>query len=224
MRYSKLFIIITLILCLFTACDSAPKSDNQVFEETRDSLINSILADSPLDLHFCLSDTLEFDAANTEKTLSNDAGNNSAIFETHDTLSSIDPGNLSEENRYQYSILSNYIENQLDLSAFEYKYEPLSAFSGEQVQLPLLMAEFPFHGSSDLEIYLKLLEDFPDYFEEIIEYEKLKKEAGEFMSENCYHTVIDFCKNFPTENPADHFLAKAFEKKLDNLFMEDELK
>lgn len=225
MRLNKLFLIIILIICFFTGCDSSSQQNpDEMFVNTRDSLINSILTDSPLDLHFCLSDTLELDAANTEKTLSNDTERDTAISEAHEELENIVPAELSEENRYQYSILSDYIENQLDLAVFEYKYEPLSAFSGEQVQLPLLMTEFPFHGSSDLEIYLKLLEDFPDYFEEIIEYERLKKEAGEFMSENCYHTVIDFCKNFPTENPADHFMAKAFEKKLDNLFMEDELK
>lgn len=224
-KSSILIILITFIICFFTACDSdTAKNPDVAFEETRDYLINSILTDNPLDLHFCLSDTLEFDSLDTDHSLSFSTGNSPALFEAKDALSSIDPEKLSEENRYQYEILSYYIENQLALSAFEYKYEPLSAFSGEQVQLPLLLSEFPFHGSADLEIYLKLLEDIPDYFTEIIEYEKSKKASGEFMSENCYHTVMEFCKSFPTENVNDHFLAKAFENKLENLYMEDGLK
>lgn len=227
MRFKKLIImLLALTAIFFSACHAdAPKSSNQAFEEVRDYLIDSILTSSPLDLHFCLSDTLEYDALNTEKVLRFDADNDSSeLNQAYEALSSIDPLSLSEENHYQYQVLLNYIENQQALSAFDYKYEPLSAFSGEQVQLPLLMAEFPFHGSSDVDIYLKLLEDFPNYFESIIEYERQKKEAGEFMSENCFSTVIEFCENFATEEPQDHFLAHSFANKLNNLSIKDEQK
>lgn len=218
-------LIFTLLLCFFTACSlSNEKSADKIFEESRDTLIDSILTDSPLDLHFFLKDTLEIDAKSNEKCLAFDSAENTSLNTAHESLISIDPLKLSEDNRRQYDILLYYIENQLTLSSFEYKYEPLSAFSGEHVQLPLLMSEFPFHGSSDLEIYFKLLEDFPVYFDEITKYEQTKKEAGEFMSLNCCASIIDFCKNFPSENVSEHFLAKAFERKLDNLYMKDELK
>ena len=224
-KKSVIAIIFTLVLCLFTACNSSAQKDaNALFEETRDSLINTILSDSPLDLHFCLSDTIEFDAENTQKTLTFSDGEENALQTAYESLLNIDSNELNKDNLYQYKVLTTYTKNQIALSTYDYKYEPLSAFSGEQVQIPLLLAEFPFHGSSDLDIYLKLLEDIPDYFNQLIEYEQQKKEAGEFMSENCFRTVVEFCKSFPLENASEHFLAKAFNNKLDNLYIKDELK
>lgn len=225
-KINAIAIILSLILVMFSACESnAPESANEIFESTKDSLIDSILTDSPLDLHFCLADTIEYDALTSEKVLSAETGNDSDILnQTHETLHTIATSELSDDNRYQYKILLNYIENQQALSAYDYKYEPLSAFSGEQVQLPLLMAEFPFRGSSDVDIYMKLLSDIPNYFQSIIEYETQKKADDEFMSENCYNTVVSFCLDFPTDDPADHFLAHSFSDKMENLSIDEEIK
>ena len=219
--------IIYLVIILSCSCSKEATTDaNVTFEETCDYITGSMLASSPLDLHFCLSDTLEYDRLTTEKYLGNISStpveeNENFYSQALSLIESTDTDKLSSDNLYRYKSISSYLNNQLKLSQYDYKYEPLSVYSGEHVQLPLLLTEFEICDENDLEIYFKLLTDFQRYFEDIVKYEKAKNAAGEFMSENNLLSVIDFCNKFPTETASEHFLALSFNEKIQSLNLDD---
>lgn len=221
--------ILLIIILIFCSCASNNNVDeNKKFENTCEEINELLLTESTLDLHFCLSDTISYDSKNSDVSLGHiyyDKSNDmtSPYKSITDMLDSINPKLLTTSNAYTYDVIYRYSQNQLQLIEYPYSYDPLSAYSGEQVQLPLLLAEFPFNGSNDVEIYFKLLYDLPRYFEEIIEFEKERVNNGEFMSENAYKTLIDFCKNFSSGTNSQHFLSTSFEKKLSSLCLDEAL-
>lgn len=231
-RIIILTIIFSYIILAVTGCKKnspEPTDADEAFENTCQYITDTILSGSVLDLHFCLSDTSEYDEEITNKTLGSISvtpsdGENSFYNQALTMVNEIDRSTLSEDKAYQYDLISNFLNNQTALSSHIYKYDPLSAYSGEHVQLPLLLAEFAFNTTNDVEIYFQLLSDFPNYFDNIIQYEKQKNSAGEFMSEDCFNSVINFCKQFPSEDASQHFLAKAFEQKLTSLNIDESLK
>lgn len=222
-----LLIIITTFLSGCSGDDSPPSNENESFESICDYITDTILTDSAIDLHFCLSDTYEYDQNSTDKILgsiSEDSSDENFYEECLKLIEDISIEQLSEENTYKYELINSYLKNQIDLSSYEYKYEPLSAYSGEHVQLPLLLTEFAFNDANDIDIYLELLSDFPNYFTDIAEYEQKKNEAGQFMAENTLKSVIDFCSQFPTDDPAEHFLSKSFEEKINQTNLDETAK
>ena len=74
--------------------------------------------------------------------------------------------------------------------------EPLGLVSGAQTQLPVVLSEYRFYDREDVDVYLALVRQTETYFEEIIEFEKQKAEAGLFMSDQEVETVINQCRAF----------------------------
>ena len=142
---------------------------------------------------------------------------NAAVTDWLDALSAIDPENLSEENRYSYTLLTRYLTLQQSLSAFSCYGEPLSPNSGMQQTLPVLFSEYRFQKKKDIDDYLALLSQTGDYFKGLLAYEQEKAQMGLFMSESSADTLAKNCETFLTEdtiNTGSHFLVESFVTRL----------
>lgn len=103
---------------------------------------------------------------------------------------------LNTQNKITYDIL-NYRLKMMKKSADYTMYEePLGLVSGAQTQLPVVLSEYRFYDREDVDVYLALVRQTETYFEEIIEFEKQKAEAGLFMSDQAVETVINQCRAF----------------------------
>ena len=74
--------------------------------------------------------------------------------------------------------------------------EPLGLVSGVQTQLPVVLSEYRFYDKEDVEVYLALVRQTEEYFEEIMIFEKKKAEMGLFMPDQAVETVIGQCRAF----------------------------
>lgn len=127
---------------------------------------------------------------------------------------------LSAQNRYLCGLLDTYIDTVSRTAAFPYFAEPLSPSSGAVSELPILLAEYRFDTIEDVEMYLAILEQIPDYFDGLIVYEREKASAGLFMADTSVDKVIRQCANLmdleQLENNT-HFLETTFADRLQRM-------
>ena len=127
---------------------------------------------------------------------------------------------LSESNRYLCGLMSSYIDAVSGTAAYPYFSEPLSPSSGAPSELPILLAEYRFDTVADVEMYLSILAQIPDYFDGLIVYEREKAAAGLFMSDSTARKVIRQCSSLmdltQLENHT-HFLETTFENRIQTL-------
>ena len=79
-----------------------------------------------------------------------------------------------------------------------------------------MMSEYAFYSPADVDDYLLLLQDFPDCFNNILDYEQEKADAGLFMSDESADEVIASCQSF-IENPDNNMLIEVFPEKLESV-------
>ena len=123
---------------------------------------------------------------------------------------------LTKEQQLTYDILDRYSSLELDNADLYLYSEVLQPSTGTQAELPVLLAVYAFRSEQDVKDYLEILNLVPNYFDEIIAFEKEKAKAGLFMSEKNADTVINQCQEF-TENPESNFLIETFNNKIESL-------
>lgn len=89
-----------------------------------------------------------------------------------DTLNHFDTDTLKDEEQITYSLLQTQFRLNENLSKYAYYEELLGATSGIQANLPVTLSEYPLRTEADVKTYLSLLTQIPDYFEDVIRYEK----------------------------------------------------
>lgn len=103
---------------------------------------------------------------------------------------------LNKSQRLEYDILYNYFTLDDALSQYELYSEPLSSLSGTHSELPILLSEFDFYSSEDIDTYFGILKDIPNYLDGIIAFETQKADEGLFMSDRQCIDVINQCEDF----------------------------
>lgn len=143
-----------------------------------------------------------------------------ALSLLQEQLAKYDNRKLSDSNRQLCSLLQTYIDALGRTAAYPYFSEPLSPSSGAPSELPILLAEYRLDTVRDVELYLSILAQIPDYFDGLIVYEREKAAAGLFMSDLTVSKVIRQCNslmNAEQLNNNTHFLEVTFETRLQEL-------
>ena len=206
-------------------------SDARRFRQASENFFVSSLSGDSLSLHYTLADPSPYlkepDTASLPVYSSQRRQGNAALMENLLTaLWEIDPEKLKEEDAWTWSLMIPWLENELALAECEYLEEPLSASSGMQTELPILLAEYAFRDREDLTDYLELLESVPDYLEGLAEYEKEKAAAGLFMTEADAAEVTAQCDAILEKEAleaGEHFLQTTFAERLDGLIEKGEV-
>lgn len=131
---------------------------------------------------------------------------------------------LPKEDQITYDIIKWQFETIESSKDFSYFQESISPVIGIQAQLPILLAEYEFRCSKDIEDYLLLLRELPQYYEEQLAYEKEKAAAGLFMADFTVDTIEQQCNDFLCDVES-HYLTTTFNQKIDSLsWLSDEQK
>lgn len=195
-------------------------STDEQFEAFTKTLFCQEVSGDSISLHFNLKDPESYgilDAPVTFGTFVSSPESSGASLEN--TLAALDrfsPKKLSKENQLTWRILDSYLETALSGSEYLLYEEPLSPLTGTQSQLPVLLSEFTFETTEDIDTYLSLLSTMPDYFQSLIDFEQAKSEAGLFMSDDRADAVIQECQDFVSMGE-DHYLLSSFEERLDEM-------
>ena len=188
------------------------------FSEFCTTLFREEMKSNTMNLHFTLKDPKAAGIDSYEITLgslSGDSPHNKArqLKKLSEELKKYSHRSLKGKDRLTCRLLSDYISRQQNLAAYPYYDEPLTPSGGVTSQLPVLLAEYPFGNTRDIEDYLGLLSQMDTYFLGILDYEQKKADAGLFMSDEACLKVIEGCEVF-TEHPDDNFLIDTFSNRL----------
>ena len=218
-RMLSVGIFLAAVLSIIYAAILSPAGKSTgSFSDFCTTLFREEMKSNTMNLHFTLKDPKAAGIDSYEITLgslSGDSPHNQArqLKKLSEELKKYSHRSLGEKERLTCRLLSDYISRQQNLAAYPYYDEPLTPSGGVTSQLPVLLAEYPFGNTRDIEDYLGLLSQMDTYFSGILDYEQKKADAGLFMSDEACLKVIEGCEVF-TEHPDDNFLIDTFSNRL----------
>ena len=219
--WKKYFLSGILIFSLLCGCSiHSSKNTNADFKKFTFSLFQQELSSNTLNLHYTLRSPENYGIKNTLVTFgefSTDPVTAMASAENcHTRLKQFPYSSLSKENKRTYDILDAHLRLSKKGADFLLYDEPLGPVTGIQSQLPVLLAEFPFHTKKDIDTYLELLESSSSYFHSLIDLESLKAEKGLFMPEKVLDDVLNQCQSFLSMGEKN-YLFSTFEHRIRQL-------
>lgn len=220
----KNFLVSILLTSIFllTGCQhfSSPESEDTAFNQFTNQLFCQEVSSSTISLHYTLENPSAYELENVPVsygTLSTDVTQTSASIENYrSALHSFDFDQLSSENQLTYKILDSYLETSASGVECLLYQEPLSPTIGIHAQLPVLLSEFQFYTSDDVDTYLQLLETTDNYFQSIVDFENAKSEAGLFMADYQAEEIISQCNAF-INMEENNYLYSTFTERLNEL-------
>lgn len=218
-RMLSVGIFLAAVLSIIYAAILSPAGKSTgSFSEFCTTLFREEMKSNTMNLHFTLKDPKAAGIDSYEITLgslSGDSPHNQArqLKKLSEELKKYSHRSLKGKDRLTCRLLSDYILRQQNLAAYPYYDEPLTPSGGVTSQLPVLLAEYTFRNTRDIEDYLGLLSQMDTYFSGILDYEQKKADAGLFMSDEACLKVIEGCEVF-TEHPDDNFLIDTFSNRL----------
>lgn len=214
------FSILLLLGTFFYSQHHTSQTEDQRFENYTDQLFRQELSGNTLSFHYTLKNPTTYNIVNPSVSLGayqTDSSNLSASLENSlSLLHSYDKTKLSKRNQATYEILENHLSYSLKSSQYLLYEEPLASLTGAQAQLPILLSEYQFYTKQDVDTYLALLAETPEYFASILDFEEEKAKHGLFMSKPQADAIIDECETF-INLQNNNFLYSSFEQRLQTL-------
>ena len=210
------------IAILFTgsmsAFSSLQKKKQPDFSSYTQMLFQDQLASDTIGLHYTLAHPENYGI--TEHEVSLGSLDDTTVLSTRLSCENIraacekfDYDTLPVSQRLTYDILNYTLEQNLTGCAYYYYQEPLNPINGIQAELPILLAEYTFRNTSDVEDYLSLLSAVPDYFSDLITFEEQKAAKGLFMPTFATDAIIAQLSS-QLNPPAFSCLTETFPEKL----------
>ena len=226
-RYTFLLLVFCFAILLFFICScfggcSIFSKSSASFDEYLANLFVEEVSQNTLTLHYTLTDPASRGILPGENVSLGDLSKSGrkeqlqSCQRKYDILESYHYSTLSTPQRFSFDILHGYLDNQLALGSYSLFGEYLSPYNGVHAELPILLSEYELRNREDVEIYLELLQKVPDYFDDILAFEKEKAAAGLFMSDEACCMVIDSCDQF-AEKGITSFLADSFARRVNAL-------
>ncbi len=190
-----------------------------------ENLAKNSLSSNPLKLHYTLAEPENMGYGDISRDLSGfdpeAYEQNAVVWQAYlARLEGYDPDKLSEEEAFTWQMLRRYFTLEGELSTYLYYESLLSPADGAHIQMPVLLAEYAFYDREDVENYLTLLSQLPDYFRGLLTYTKLQAQAGILQYEGNLEKTAEQCGSILTLEQLDegtHFLQTTFEERIAEL-------
>ena len=231
--FRKKWLFAVIILPFFLCLVYSSKWDEKNFQKLTDTLFFEEMCADTLSMHYTLADPAAFGIEDYQPTLplcGSTAKDSSA--KDHDgktgnpseslsqRLSRINPGKLNANDAYSYALLRRYADLAEERRAYEYFQDPLSVSSGMHSQLLLLLCEYTFRTTRDVEDYLSLLSQTEEYLSALTDFEKERIKLGFYPAKSSLKKVIKQCDSMISSESLDtgnHFLQSSFADRLVSL-------
>lgn len=196
------------------------ESSDQQFRTFTHSLFQTEVSANTISLHYTLRSPSDYGIADIPATygsLSSDpVAAKASVRNVLSSLQEFDPDTLSSENALTFKILDTYLKNASTGTDYLLYQEPLGPVSGIHTQLPVLLSEYSFYDTQDVETYLALLKETPSYFDSVIRFEQKKAASGLFMPDYQADSVLDTCQSF-IDMGKENYLVSTFNERIASL-------
>ena len=200
-----------------------PDDVNQAFHEFTDRVHGELLAGSTLTAHYRLMHPENFGIDTSDLHWYSMDVSDEAFEEYRETLDgyreeleSFDYDDLDWEAQLTYDAFKVYLDLEDEGFGLDLLYEPLGPNAGIQAMLPVDLEEYKFYTESDVKDYIELIRLVPDYYEDIMNFEKEKADAGLFMEDDILENTLEQIEDF-LKTKDDSFLITTFRERLEVL-------
>ena len=211
--------LITSLLLLVLLPHLHPTTD-QAFSKYTSALFRQEISGNTITLHYTLKNPSSYGIKNIPITYGQcvtDPGLVRASIENEQTkLHAYNKHALSSKNQLTYDVLNDYLESASNLAPYTLYDEPFAPLTGTQSQLPVILSEYRFYNTTDVDHYLKLLTKTPEYFRSLLNFEQTKAESGLFMASYTADSIIKECQDFVNLKESN-YLYSSFVSRLDEL-------
>ena len=95
-----------------------------------------------------------------------------------DKLSSFNVNKLNLNDRITYELIDKHLSQNRAFCDYPYYETLLGPTTGAAANLPVILSEFPLNSVNDIETYLSILKQLPEYFDNVIKYEDKRISQG----------------------------------------------
>lgn len=191
------------------------------FDELTQELFREEISTDQINLHYLLKDPSAYGISGAQYlyapiTLEYMEENRTERKDLSTRLDAIEISLLTDDQKVTMRVLQSFLRTESLSDGLELYYQPLATTIGMQAQLPILLSEYAFYRKEDVEDYLSLLDGIDEYYQQIMEFEKQKADAGLMMSDASIDHVIESCESYLLK-PGDNFLIQTFDERLDEV-------
>lgn len=197
------------------------KTQSEMFEEYLMDSFREQVGDNIFDSRFMLKDPSAFGITDIPLTIGSidfEEYDNPEKFwqEDYDELTAFNYNELTPEQQLIYDLIKHDLDRSKKIQKLSYLDEYNSPLLGIQSQLPSLLPEYKLYTIQDAYDYITMLEHIPEYFDDMLEFQRRKSERGVFMSDTLADELIKSCENVIAE-PEKNALVTGFAARLEGL-------
>lgn len=198
-----------------------PQSQTQLFDTYLNDSFLEVAGDNLLDSRFLVRYPENFGLTDVPKVLGSidfDVLDNPKADwqKDYDELTAFVYNDLTPEQQMIYDLLLHDLEEVKPVVELSYYGEMNSPLLGTQTNLPSTLAEFRISTVQDAYDYVEMLGSTPDYFDQMLEYQRRRSAKGLFMPDSMLEETIQSCDNF-VKNPEENMLLDTFTTRLDQI-------
>lgn len=130
-----------------------------------------------------------------------------------DALEDIEYDYLTSDQQLLYDILMTDLQDCIELEEYYWFSDCISPLNGIPASIPAYLGQFSFNTALDVQDYIKILELIPDYYNDMMEYEKNRAEKGFAKPDFQIEAAIDQCNEFISDSD-NHYLISTFNDKV----------
>lgn len=169
------------LLSSIDASDSFSEFQNDLFryEVTANSVTTAYILHHPEQYNIPRLNPILSDFSS--KNYTNDVKNETSkktVSALSKKLSTFQKDTLKPNDQLTYDLLKKHLALNEAFCGYTYYETLLGKTTGAAANLPVTLSEYPLQNSENVETYLKLLKQVPDYFDNVIAYEDDRAKSG----------------------------------------------
>lgn len=189
------------------------------FERFLNSCFREYAAENTVTLHFKLSNPsaygIKTPVSPTYGDLSSDAlkKNCSRSKELLQKLYTFPTSSLTKKQKLTWQIFQDYLNESIMNEKYILYSSPLGT-NGLQSEIPVTLSEYRLDNEKDIKDYLSLVNQVPELFTQILDFEQERRNAGIISPSFVISDTIDQIDQFLNASEENNLLIQSFEERL----------
>ena len=197
-------------------------SKQKKFDQFLDSCFKEFATENTITLHFKLSNPSSYgikkEPSPTYGELSSDASkkNCKRSKELLQELYTFPTSSLTKEQKLTWQIFQDYL-NETIMSEKYILYSSPFGTNGLPSDIPVTLSEYRLDNEKDIKDYLSLVNQIPELFTQILDFEKERRDADIVSPDFVISDTIDQINQFLDASAENNLLVESFEERVNSL-------
>lgn len=225
--FIRLFFLLFILVCgvSLAGCGQSNahnSSKQKKFDQFLDSCFKEFATENTVTLHFKLSNPSSYgikeSTSPTYGSLSSDTQkkNCQRSKELLQKLYTFPTSSLTKKQKLTWQIFQDYLNESIMSEKYILYSSPLGS-NGLPSDIPVTLSEYRFDNEKDIKDYLSLVNQIPDLFTQILDFEEERRNADIVSPSFVISDTIDQINQFLAASEENNLLVQSFEERVNSL-------